>query len=110
MNDDKFWEYVFLFLSATLAALFKYFSEKQEELKLFVTQLLFGCFIAFIAVPYLTEIIDISFKGSLFFTWVLTYFANSALKSFFNITIKRIDPDAEYEHETNKNQKDEDRI
>lgn len=96
-EHDKFWEYVFLFLSATGAALYKYFSENQEQLKLFITQLLFGCFIAFIAVPYLTEIIEISFKGSLFFTWVLTYFSNSALKSFFNISIKRIDPDANFD-------------
>ena len=93
MHNNEFWEYVFLFLSASLASVFKYFNEKQKDVTLLVTQLLFGCFIAFIAIPYLSESVEMSYKGSLFFTWVLTYFSNSTLNAFFKIAFAKVDPD-----------------
>lgn len=92
MDKQDIIEYFFLFLSASLASVFKYFNEKQKGVTLLVTQLLFGCFIAFIAIPFLAESIEMSYKGSLFFTWVLTYFSNNALNAFFRLTFSKIDP------------------
>ena len=91
MNNEKFWEYALLFLSASLASVYKYFAQQQNGIKLLVTQLLFGCFIAFIAVPYLSEIMTLSYKGSLFFVWVLTFFSDNTLKAFFKMVFKNID-------------------
>lgn len=91
MNEQNLFEYLALFLSASLASVFKYFNEKQKGVTLLVTQLLFGCFIAFIAIPYLSEILDMTYKGSLFFTWVLTYFSNNTLNAVFKLAFSKID-------------------
>lgn len=93
MNEQNFFEYLALFASASLASVFKYFNEKQKGVTLLVSQLLFGCFIAFIAIPYLAESLQMSYKGSLFFTWVLTYFSNSTLNAFFKMAFNKIGSD-----------------
>ena len=82
-GNEKFWEYALLFFSATLAVVFKYFNEKQSGIKLLITQLLFGCSVAFIIVPFITEKLEFTYKGSLFLTWALTYFSNNALMLIF---------------------------
>lgn len=104
MDKQNLLEYFFLFLSASLASVFKYFNEKQKGVTLLVTQLLFGCFIAFIAIPYLAETIEMSYKGSLFFTWVLTYFSNNALNAFFKLTFAKVDPDQMNNSPKNENE------
>lgn len=97
MNEQNLFEYLALFLSASLASVFKYFNEKQKGVTLLITQLLFGCFIAFIAIPYLAEVFEMSYKGSLFFTWVLTYFSNNTLNAVFKMAFAKIDPEQKIE-------------
>lgn len=104
MKED-FIEYLFLFLSASLASVFKYFNEKQKGVTLLVTQLLFGCFIAFIAIPYFTEVFEMSFKGSLFFTWVLTYFSNNTLNAVFKLAFNKIDSEQVQQEEEKENER-----
>lgn len=106
MSNEKFWEYAFLFLSASLASIYKYFAQQQNGIKLLVTQLLFGCFIAFIAVPYLSEVFPLSYKGSLFFVWVLTFFSDNTLKAFFRTVFKNFDSGEQIE-EPKKEEEDE---
>lgn len=86
MNKQNFLEYFFLFFSASLAAMYKYFTAKKRTMNLLITQMLFGAFIAFIGVPYLAEKLELTYKASLFFTWVLTFFSNATLDMFFRGT------------------------
>ena len=108
MNEQKFWDYALLFFSATLAAVFKYFNEKQNGIKLLITQLLFGCSVAFIIVPFITEKLEFTYKGSLFLTWALTYFSNNALMLIFRTAFGAVNGTrGSDENESDENESDE---
>lgn len=107
MDKESLIEYLALFGAASLAAVFKYFNEKQNAVSLLITQLLFGCFIAFIATPYMAEVFGMSYKGSLFFTWVLTYFMNNTLNAVFKMAFAKIDPAAAQPEQDDEHKKRE---
>ncbi|AQY21460.1 hypothetical protein OKE68_08075 [Riemerella anatipestifer] len=102
--DNNFLEYALLFIAATFASIYHYLKNRIKDVWVLVTHLLFGCFIAFVAVPYIGgELMGLSFKGNLFFTWILTYFSDTALRVFFKTVFTKIDPEFKYEDEQFKN-------
>lgn len=111
--NEHFLFYIINFVAGMLGISIDYLkNEKQKSTQKLVIKGLTALAIIFFIVPFVTEHVNYfkPVRMSSFLTLSLAYFNNQLWKYVFDMTIKKIDPNAKLEQEDNNDKNEEDGI